>query len=661
MLEGLDHIDWHKHAHAHGPATDIPRLLRGLAADDKKTRTRALSGLFNSITHQGGAYEATAVVVPFLIELLAEPSVSGKEHIVMLLADVARAVGGTDQYRAQARGTVATGTSLYIRLLADNRAPLRFNAPYLLAACKEFSDEIAPALGRRLTVEKNPKVKASLILALGEVQCDAAAELIRTLAHVLHDPNQDPVVRLAVALVVLEGAEPHDMPEALDVCVATMEACRQAFTSLPWGRGRSPADAVFHALRDQPNVQHQWVRTLLDHSDAALRTDALHKLKTLFLTYRSTATGAALLLGDLLTDTDAAVRTVAAMYLRDLGSAARLAAQPLLAAIHDPSDQVRPWAIEALGTSRDDRAVPEFLRILASAHAGERDVISVLRGLEMLDAEAMPALLHLRRLAKQRDGDYAWHATRVLGAIGPEARAALPELKALLHDSGSLNVQGAALALGRWGPAAGEAVSDLMDLLAKVPDPSMHDLRPYAAQALGQIGPAAKAAVPSLVPLLESPCAPAVALALWQIDGRADLAIPVFDRLLRQTSIRNDLFDQIGSLGPAARPLVPLLHPLHGHAEHRVRVRAACALWQIEHKVDDILSLLLDAFRATDFYAAFELPFVLDCLGDIGPPARDAIRHLRELIDTDHRIIAEVQKDEALQNAARRALQRILV
>jgi hypothetical protein len=73
MLEGLDAVDWSSLSHAHGPATDVPQLLRSLLSKDTDVRLEACAELHERIWHQGTVYSASAAVVPFLFELLAHP------------------------------------------------------------------------------------------------------------------------------------------------------------------------------------------------------------------------------------------------------------------------------------------------------------------------------------------------------------------------------------------------------------------------------------------------------------------------------------------------------------------------------------------------------------------------------------------------------------
>jgi len=100
MLEGLKSVDWERLTHAYGEAADIPGLIRALSSDDEEERREGLEGLFGTIWHQGTVYEATAPAVPFLIELLANPGVKGKDGILQLLACIAEGSSYVDVHGA---------------------------------------------------------------------------------------------------------------------------------------------------------------------------------------------------------------------------------------------------------------------------------------------------------------------------------------------------------------------------------------------------------------------------------------------------------------------------------------------------------------------------------------------------------------------------------
>jgi hypothetical protein len=91
MFDGLNALPWYDLKHAYGSAEEVPMWLRQLASHDECIRQQAISHLNGSICHQGWICPATAYAVPYLIELLQEPMLPGKEEILELLAMIAMA------------------------------------------------------------------------------------------------------------------------------------------------------------------------------------------------------------------------------------------------------------------------------------------------------------------------------------------------------------------------------------------------------------------------------------------------------------------------------------------------------------------------------------------------------------------------------------------
>ena len=89
MLERLRLIDWSAYTHAYGAADDVPDLITALTSPNPKDWVAAIDSLHWTIYHQGAVYDSTAIAVPFLIELLHEPSVRCRGRIMELLAHIA--------------------------------------------------------------------------------------------------------------------------------------------------------------------------------------------------------------------------------------------------------------------------------------------------------------------------------------------------------------------------------------------------------------------------------------------------------------------------------------------------------------------------------------------------------------------------------------------
>ncbi len=89
MLEGLDKIDWENLEHAYGSASDVPQLIRDLASDDADKRDQALYELYGNIFHQGTRYQATPYAIPFIFELIREPSIPDRADLIKFTVDLA--------------------------------------------------------------------------------------------------------------------------------------------------------------------------------------------------------------------------------------------------------------------------------------------------------------------------------------------------------------------------------------------------------------------------------------------------------------------------------------------------------------------------------------------------------------------------------------------
>jgi hypothetical protein len=234
-------------------------------------------------------------------------------------------------------------------------------------------------------------------------------------------------------------------------------------------------------------------------------------------------------------------------------------------------------------------------------------------------------------------------------------------------------------------PAVAEGAGGYVPVLADALGDASAEVGAAAAGALVGIGPAAAAAGPALAKVIAGGSTGdirAAALeALLAIHAgsteviAADLARAAFDR---EPAIRGRALDEIGTLGPAARPAVPILvEGLRGTAEDEA-VAIAGAL-RLVGGASAAVPPLLDRLRAgpgkdarraftetlgaiarddpdrvADLTAALQdpalcLPAAI-ALGEAGPAARSALPHLRALPSS---------AGEDLRQAAARAIERI--
>jgi HEAT repeat protein len=147
----------------------------------------------------------------------------------------------------------------------------------------------------------------------------------------------------------------------------------------------------------------------------------------------------------------------------------------LVAALDDPSEDVRTVAARGLAAIRDPAAVPALARALADPSRWTLSLVA--ENLIAMGPAAVPPLLEL---VAGPEHNVRVAAVQILGEIrDPDAT---PDLLELLHDE-DLNLRAqAAAALGKLGGLEAEA-----GLLAALEDPAWQ-VRAQAAKGLGRIG-----------------------------------------------------------------------------------------------------------------------------------------------------------------------------
>lgn len=210
-----------------------------------------------------------------------------------------------------------------------------------------------------------------------------------------------------------------------------------------------------------------------------------------------------------------------------------------------------------------------------------------------------------------------------LRQLKEEGPAAVPVLLAILKEGQGdwTATEVRCLAADLLGQTGGSSAEAIAALTAALQDPEPH-VRIVAAGALGLIGPPAREAIPALTAMLQTPQAAA--------------------------AIR-----PLSCFGSAAQPAVPHLIPLLQHADADVRWNAARTLGKIRavEALGPLLAALQDEHPAVREHAA-------EALGDLGPPAKDAIPALITALADEH---PRVRRDAArslgqLGPAARSAL-----
>src|SRR5262249_1513076 len=112
---------------------------------------------------------------------------------------------------------------------------------------------------------------------------------------------------------------------------------------------------------------------------------------------------------------------------------------------------------------------------------------------------------------------------------------------------------------------------------------------------------------------------------------------PLIDALHSEVDIvRFHAAAALGDFGPDGRPAVPaLIHASLWDEEPAVRVGAAVALWKIDRKGPLVLHVLTKALDDVNELICW---VAADCLGQMGPAAREAAPALRQALRRDFRL-----------------------
>lgn len=452
MLERLDSVDWSSLQHAYGEASDVPDLIRSLAAPDRDARQNAIYELYGNIWHQGTVYEATAYAVPFLIELLQQPEVPDRHEIAVLLREIGTGSsyldvhGGFDWYRNErhtsefqeklhrelawvkaAHAAVLDGIDVYLNLTKDEDGRLRAAIPFLLSVCRGRDNQIEPALHRMAREDRCEQVRASALFGLLRIRQFASAEppqlsgrvteLAPFFRDLMSDPEESPLVRLVAAQCWVESTDSEDVSDALAAARETIRLAEEEYADLVWTAGDQPFSIFARVLSRHRSAQIDWLREGLR---SEFVNDALWAIEETARESRSFAEAITPVLIESLLKATGTHRTPFAKTLACIGESAIAPLESLREGRHR---ELREVADETLQTIRDRRDEYRLDRILHFPGNWKR----------WQPARLLIAQLELYRREKQQDALWAmWPAIIELGRRGSRAGAAIPVLKKLL-------------------------------------------------------------------------------------------------------------------------------------------------------------------------------------------------------------------------------------
>ncbi|WP_328472112.1 hypothetical protein OHA21_09010 [Actinoplanes sp. NBC_00393] len=522
MSTGWDEIEWARFEGAYGPATETPVILRDIASADPQVAADGRFEFWSSLQHQGSVYPATVVAAPFLVELAARPETHGRADLLTTLGQLCDPARSPDEVRPEVRAAVSAVSERLLPCLGDPDPAVREGAAFALA---HSGPQHAAALRARHAVESVPAVRASLLLAMTRYE-EAPSP----------GPLTEPFPVPAAGAYVLARAGLPLSPAA----AAAYE--RGEVWRGPWSdevRG-CPADVT--RLLDNEGTG-ALVDMLAESLFKAARVGAAEGLRHRFELLRSAPVELMSRLAPLLEDPDPEVRAAAVGAARAAGRpvaalAGRLTeialdgdetALEILVRLGSPGWKQPALAIWAEG--RDPSAATLFA---SHPPAFDAEVLSVVR----------------TRLAA---GDRATDLVQLLR---------------------------------RWGPAAGDAVPDIVAAYPRA--------RGVAADALVAIGSAALPAVPALRELAADGDIRA-GHAVWRLTGDAEALVgAVLAHDARCEHVCPWDLRYVSAAGTAVAALVPHLRArLTGSSAGSDFVGAATA----GSAVDDSASSLTDEDR----------------------------------------------------------------
>jgi hypothetical protein len=197
------------------------------------------------------------------------------------------------------------------------------------------------------------------------------------------------------------------------------------------------------------------------------------------------------------------------------------------------------------------------------------------------------------------DAETRCQAAHALGAIGPDAEAAVPLLTQILRRDPKREPRiEAALALSKLCPASRSAVPDLAEALT---DEELW-VRMNAAITLAALGQDSRPAVPALIRALKDQTnrtnldafpftiQQEVAVALGRASSGTPEAVPALSESLRAADskrVRLTVARALAAVGGEARPAAPLLREMLQDDDPGVRQVAEDALHRIEGEPGD--------------------------------------------------------------------------
>ncbi|RKS07122.1 hypothetical protein DFP74_2778 [Nocardiopsis sp. Huas11] len=258
----LDRVPWHRFPHAYGVDDSVPRDLSALRSADGAQADQVLGSLWSTVCHQGGTSPSGALAVPFLLRAAADPSAHGRAGALRLVAELARPEHYGDGTRTgllrstetrglwdnngypvswsveAAQDAVAADAAILLALLDCSVPDIRALACYALAPASGEVGRISAALHDRFRAEEDPSVRASLVLAIGQLALERGdGQAVAWTRGLWSAPERPDEVRVSAALAwscLVDVPVPEELRTVLDDIVT--DDLVRLMAAVPWMR-----------------------------------------------------------------------------------------------------------------------------------------------------------------------------------------------------------------------------------------------------------------------------------------------------------------------------------------------------------------------------------------------------------------------------------------
>lgn len=178
MFEGLEQIDWKNIGRYFGKADEIernyleeiPGRIRALNSLDEDIRGEATGYLFGEKGEFGAIRDATAYIIPFVVELVGFPETPGRQFLLDYLLRVADNILSSSclsvsvmRLHLNSYDSIVKKMDILMTLLDDEAKEIRIGTIDLFGKLSDHAEILLPELFRRFDVEKDEDIKIALL------------------------------------------------------------------------------------------------------------------------------------------------------------------------------------------------------------------------------------------------------------------------------------------------------------------------------------------------------------------------------------------------------------------------------------------------------------------------------------------------------------------